>query len=253
MNMTLASVARGAEGKEFIRRSYVGNPPGYLHREKNLCRAYAAECLAESYLRNGTPQKRHGQRVFTYASVGGWEQTSGGRKWKTWAKHWGVFLRAGGDGHLGKWLSKAEVWGEWEPGDMVFWLAGTSGYTCKYGHVAPIVEVRADGTVIVSENSSSRGIGTHSISRQALAKLAGVMRWTDPQVQEPEEDEAPGLALKVQLLGVPGHKHVQALLLDETYVPLRPFMRLLGVYDDYDIHPHIPDEQKVYLKKRGGS
>lgn len=243
----LAEVADGAENHRFIQRSFAGDPPGYLHREKNLCRAYAAECLAEAFLGTGRPQKRHSQKTFTYGSVGGWETVGGRRRWKTWAKHWGKFLRAGGDKHLGKWLPKSQAIHDLRPGDMIFWLAGVSGYKCKYGHVATVVKVRSDGTIIVSENSSSRGIGTHAISHQALAKLAGVMRWRDPAGEVPDED---GDLVKVVNLDNGKHTDQAQLIGDQVRTHIRALLTVMGIADEWDIiTKHLKTQGKVYLRK----
>ena len=168
--LTLAQVADGAEDKRFISQSYswkssVGRR--YLDRVTGLCRAYAAECLAEFYLCSGEPNKRHGQGVFTYSNL----EVVGDD-----AHEWAAALRRGVDSHLGTWVDKAEVYPEdFQPGDMVFWMNGVNGYRGRWGHVAIVVSVGED--IIISENSSSRGIGTHGISRAALATMAGVMRW----------------------------------------------------------------------------
>jgi hypothetical protein len=168
--LTLAQVADGAEGKRFLRESYSwksGVGRRYLDRVAGLCRAYAAECLAEFYLCDGRPNKRHGQRVFQYANVAVVGDD---------AHEWAAALRRGVDSHLGTWVPRADAFPDrLRPGDMVFWMNGVNGYRGGHGHVAIVVHV--DGGVRVSENSSSRGIGTHAISRTALATMAGVMRW----------------------------------------------------------------------------
>ena len=162
----LAGVARHAETERFIMDSVAG---GYqhLHEKPGWCRAYAAECLAEFYVGDGEPNKRHTQGYFTYSGAIG-----------TSAHTWGTKLRQGVDSHRMTWLNKAAVYPEgFEPGDMVFWIKGVSGYTFKFGHVAIVTDVHNPWSITVSENSSSRGIGTHPISKQALSKIAGVARW----------------------------------------------------------------------------
>jgi hypothetical protein len=167
----LADVARGAQRKRFMTNSYSwkeGVGKRYLHKVTGLCRAYAAECLAEFYLATGRPNKRHSQKVFQYAntSIVGDD-----------AHEWAAALRRGVDSHLGRWYPRGQVYADGlEPGDMVFWMRGVNGYTYAHGHVAIVTDIK-DGKVIVSENSSSRGIGTHEISSSALRRMAGVMRW----------------------------------------------------------------------------
>ena len=168
--LTLAEVADGAERKRFISQSYSwksGTGRRYLDRVSGLCRAYAAECLAEFYLGTKEPNKRHTQQVFTYSNVAVVGDDAG---------EWAAALRRGIDSHLGTWVDGNDVYpGALQAGDMVFWMDGVNGYRGKHGHVA--IVVRTDGDTIVSENSSSRRIGTHSISARALATMAGVMRW----------------------------------------------------------------------------
>jgi len=168
--LTLAQVADGAEDKRFITQSYSwksGAGRRYLDRVTGLCRAYAAECLAEFYLCSGEPNKRHSQRVFTYSDLAVVGDD---------AHEWAAALRRGVDSHLGTWVDKDKVYPDGlQPGDMIFWMNGVNGYRGRHGHVAIVVS--AGNGVVVSENSSSRGIGTHSISSAALATMAGAMRW----------------------------------------------------------------------------
>jgi len=167
----LASVARGAQRKAFVTKSYSwkeGVGKRYLHKVTGLCRAYAGECLAEFYMRNGKPNKRHSQGVFQYANTAVVGDD---------AHEWAAALRKGIDSHRGTWYSKGQVYPDGlEPGDMIFWMRGVNGYTYAHGHVAIITDTKS-GKATVSENSSSRGIGTHETSRSALRKMAGVMRW----------------------------------------------------------------------------
>ncbi len=162
----LAMVANGAEHKGFITQSTTTGGP--LGEKTGYCRAYAAECLAEFYIPNGRPNKRHSQPYFAYSNT----DLVGDD-----AEEWARGLRNGVDSHRGHWLERATVYpAGLAPGDMVFWIDGLNGYHGLHGHVAIVVSVNTDG-VIVSENSSSRGIGTHAISQDALSHMVGVMRW----------------------------------------------------------------------------
>jgi hypothetical protein len=167
----LAEVARGAEGKLFIARSYSPDPhtgeKRYLDRATGLCRAYAAECLAEFYVSNGQPNKRHSQTVFLYDAPRVGDS----------AESWAAALLQGLECKLGTWYDRDAVWPQGlEAGDMIFWMQDVNGYAYALGHVAIVVSVGGDG-VVVSENSSSRGNGTHGIGNDDLHKMAGVMRW----------------------------------------------------------------------------
>ena len=45
------------------------------------------------------------------------------------------------------------------------------------GNGSPRARLTEVDGVVASENSSSRGIGTHTIGTSALRQMAGVMRW----------------------------------------------------------------------------
>ena len=164
MNKSLADIARDAKTAEWMRQSFSVNSKGQvrpLTTSKGYCCAWAAECLGHAFSPHGGPNLRHRQTDFSY--------------FYNTAHDWAAALRKGGDCDIGTWLPKSKV-GQLRPGDMIFWMQGVNGYKYPDGHVA--IGVGAEGAkLLVSENSSSRGIGTHSISTQALRTMAGVMRW----------------------------------------------------------------------------
>lgn len=163
----LADVARDAPDSEWMQRSFATceGQRRYLLRVHGYCCAYAAECLAHAFDETRGPNARFSQRDFRY------------RFDEPTADAWGDFLDAGGDADICDWHDAPVA--RYEPGDMLFWRANVRGYRYYAGHVA--IVVRTDGGVTVSENSSSRGIGIHSIGSAALGTVAGVARWALPE------------------------------------------------------------------------
>jgi len=164
MNKSLAKIARDAKTADWMRDSYSVNSKGQkrpLTTSKGYCCAWAAECLGHAFSPHGGPNLRHRQTEFSYV-------------YET-AHQWAAALRRGGDCDKGTWRPKSRV-GQLQPGDMIFWMKGVNGYRYKDGHVAIVVGAQG-AKLLVSENSSSRGIGTHAISQRALSTMAGVMRW----------------------------------------------------------------------------
>lgn len=160
MSNKLAEVARHAKSLNWMKRSRAKR--GGLTKARGYCCAWAAECLAHTFDPNLGPNARHRNRDFLYTYES--------------ADEWGRALRKGADSDKGAWLGYGEV-GKLRPGDMIFWIQGVNGYRYYNGHVAIVVSVNSRGRVTVSENSSSRGIGTHGIDADALSTMAGVMRW----------------------------------------------------------------------------
>ena len=171
MGNLLADTAREAASAGWMQGSYSEDSKGRKHSlisSPGYCCAWAAECLAHAYEPERGSNRRHAQRNFTYVYG-----TAGA---------WGRALRAGGDTDRGTWLD-GDRRQHMLPGDMIFWIQGVNGYKYAAGHVGIIVS--AGGTVSISENSSSRGIGTHGIGSTALGTMAGLMRW---RLEEPPRE-----------------------------------------------------------------
>lgn len=224
----LARVARDATERLWMQRSYSTDDEGHRHylvRERGWCCAWAAECLAHAFQpQSRRPNLRHAQDDFPYHYAS--------------ADSWGRAVRRGND--LGVWRPKTQV-APLAAGDMIFWLKGVNGYTYRGGHVAIVVEVGPRGGVLVSENSSTGGIGTHGISAYRLSKMAGVFRWTTV--------ELPYYPETVKVVQLPGHEHhAEAWLFDGHYLMrVRDAARITG--QDL-VEDHIIPQKKVYFKPR---
>jgi len=179
----LADVAREAPRAPWMEESYAVDRHGRrrpLVSQTGYCAAWAAECLAHAYDPTAGANARHSQGIFAYETVG-----------RT-ADSWGDHLAAAGDAQLGRWIDLPRA-DELQLGDMLFWRQDVAGYPWSGGHVAILVDRKADGALMVSENSTSRGIGVHELPVQSLETMAGLMRWDLPDVEAspPEPDVAP--------------------------------------------------------------
>ena len=227
----LGTFAGTAPDAAWLKASYSGTTSAgakrYLLKVKGLCAAYSAEVIAH-FLTDNTRSVnlRHKQSAFTY-------------KFET-ADQWGRFLRGGGDSNLGKWVSKSA----WKPqaGDTLFWMKGVNGYRYSAGHVGIVVEVQDSGTIIISENSSSRGIGVHRITQVSLATLGGAFRW---DASSPPLDPADLLIIRL-----PDNVVIDCNPVIEdgvTRCDLRPLAEALG----YIVHgQHVSTQGKIYLEPK---
>lgn len=221
----LAEMARIAPTAAWMIGSYSEDSKGRQHpliSSTGYCCAWAAECLAHAFQPERGPNRRHGQRNFTYVYGS--------------ADAWGRALRAGGDCDKGAWLD-GDQRDNLLPGDMIFWMQGVNGYKYANGHVATVVLAGA-GIVSVSENSSSRGIGTHRISRGSLANMGGLMRWW---IDEPPR------ALLVQMADSEAHCAFR-MEGSRAVCDVRDLAEMLG----YEVRAeHLQAEGKIYLVRRG--
>lgn len=221
----LAEVAATAKSELWMIGSYSENESGHcfpLTTIKGFCCAWAAECLAHAYEPERGPNRRHSQKKFTY-------------RYNT-AHAWARALRAGGDCDKGDWHD-GEHREDLQPGDMVFWMKGVNGYKYASGHAAIVTNL--DGPhVMVSENSSSRGIGNHPIDQGALASMAGLMRW---HVGVPPRE------LKVQMAD--SNQYVPMWMEGSRAVcNVRELAEMLG----YQVHAeHLQAHGKLYLVRKG--
>ena len=223
----LADVARTAKAQDWMRRSYATDSEDrihYLTSSSGYCMAYAGEILAHAFEPEAGANRRFSQKNFTFAFV------------KANADAWGDFLANDGDQGIGPWLTMPPA-SSLRPGDMLFWRAGVRGYKYSAGHVAIVTDI-IDGRVIVSENSSIRGIGVRAIDSSALAQVAGAKRWAVPGTQSwPEE---------VTLVALPGwERNVRARMIDDSYwVRARDLPGLMGGKLDAS---HVFDQHKLYI------
>jgi len=196
----LADVARTAKAQDWMKRSYAvsrGGAVHYLTYSSGYCMAYAGEILAHAFEPEAGANRRFGQTNFTFT----FREPN--------ADAWGDFLAADGDRDQGAWLTMPPA-SSLRPGDMLFWRAGVRGYGYSAGHVAIVTDI-IDGRVIVSENSSSRGIGVHAIDAAALGQVAGAKRWAVPGAQSWPE--------RIRLVALPGwERNCEAVLIDGHYM-----------------------------------
>lgn len=176
----LAEVARDAPDADWMERSFArsrsGGPRQCLLRSTGWCMAYAGECLSHAFDETRGYNSRFVQDDFTFRFV------------LPTADAWGDYLDAGGDANVCEWSDAPLVI---TPGDMLFWRAGVRGYRYRAGHVAIVVDTTPH--VVVSENSSSRGIGVHRIDKDALDTVAGSARWQLPPTRQYDDWAAPAV------------------------------------------------------------
>lgn len=223
----LAEVAEIAPHQDWMQHSFARSRTSgarhYLVRSSGWCMAWAAEILSHAYDEQRGANSRWGQDDFTY-SFG--EAT---------ADAWGDFLAADGDPDLGEWITEPSP-SQLHPGDMLFWRAGVRSYEYYAGHVAIVVDNTGE-QVIVSENSTSRGIGVHALSHYALRTVGGLKRWDVPGETWPED---------ITLVVLPGwERNVTAVLIDGHYMVR--MIDLPGLLDGELVTEHIPEQGKAYI------
>ena len=226
----LADVARTAFKQDWMRRSYATDDAGrvhYLTSSSGYCMAAAGEMLSHAFDPERGANSRFAQTDFTFGFA------------KPTADAWGDFLADDGDRSLGAWLTMPPAT-SLAPGDMLFWRAGVRGYKYSAGHVAIVTDI-VDARVMVSENSSSRGIGVHAIDSAALGQVAGAKRWAVPGTQSwPEE---------VTVVALPGwERNLKAQLVEGRYMV--PVTELPGLWPEVVTvdTSHVFDQEKLYIK-----
>jgi len=223
----LAEVARTAKSADWMKASYAvkDGQRRYLTTARGYCAAWAGETLAHAFNPEAGANARHRQTTFRYSGIG---DTADG---------WGDYLAVGGDRDLGAWIGYPHR-EQLRPGDMLFWRNGVRGYPYAPGHVAIVVSVGS--TILVSENSSSRGIGVHGIDAAALGQVAGLKRWALP-----EEDSGiiivEGLGPRPERVVRDAQAEVEG---DTLRADVRPLLEGLGYRVIAD---HLGDQGKLYV------
>ena len=230
----LAEVARAAKAAPWMIASYAVNSNNQrrpLTTARGYCAAWAGECLAHAFDPAAGINARHSQRTFGFARIA------------DNADHWGDYLDAGGDANLGAWIDSPRV-EQLQPGDMLFWRAGVNGYPYSAGHVAIVTGI--GGTIMVSENSSSRGIGTHGINAAALRQVADLKRWALPQEAAPANRYVKiveGLGATPLRVILDARAQVEG---DSLRADVRPLLEGLGYRVIAD---HLADQGKLYIER----